>query len=118
MFTATIWDVAVAGPPTSGWAIFIHMCRLEIRTNILAFIIAQVFTATIWDVAVAPAYQRLGLGRALVERLTARLVDDGIPTITLYAEPKVRCLTSALLSCNSPPIVAAARHSAPGTDLR
>lgn len=49
----------------------------------------QVFTATIWDVAVNPAYQRLGLGRALIERLTKRLVDEGIPTITLYAEPRV-----------------------------
>ena len=39
----------------------------------------------VWDVAVAPAWQRGGLGRALVERLTASLVEDGIPTITLYA---------------------------------
>lgn len=44
---------------------------------------------TIWDVAVNPAWQRLGLGRALMERLTAKLVEDGIPTITLYAEPQV-----------------------------
>ncbi|KAI8466646.1 MAG: acyl-CoA N-acyltransferase [Monoraphidium minutum] len=48
-----------------------------------------VFNATIWDVAVAPAWQRSGLGRALMERLTAALVADGIPTISLYAEPKV-----------------------------
>lgn len=47
------------------------------------------FNATIWDVAVAPAWQRSGLGRALMERLTRGLVEDGIPTITLYAEPKV-----------------------------
>lgn len=39
----------------------------------------------IWDVSVAPAWQRGGLGRALVERLTASLVEDGIATITLYA---------------------------------
>jgi aralkylamine N-acetyltransferase len=46
--------------------------------------------ATVWDVAVSPAWQRGGLGRALVERLTARLVGvDGVPTITLYAEPGV-----------------------------
>uniref|UniRef100_A0A7S3QNU8 N-acetyltransferase domain-containing protein n=1 Tax=Dunaliella tertiolecta TaxID=3047 RepID=A0A7S3QNU8_DUNTE len=48
-----------------------------------------VLSATIWDVAVAPAWQRTGLGRALIERLTAKLVNDGIPTITLYAEPSV-----------------------------
>jgi ribosomal protein S18 acetylase RimI-like enzyme len=48
-----------------------------------------VFNATIWDVAVAPAWQRSGLGRAVMERLTRSLVEDGIPTITLYAEAKV-----------------------------
>jgi GNAT superfamily N-acetyltransferase len=42
-----------------------------------------VLSATIWDVAILPAWQRCGLGRALMERLTARLVEDGIPTITL-----------------------------------
>lgn len=46
-------------------------------------------SATIWDVAVNPAWQRGGLGRGLVERLTADLVDSGISTITLYAEPGV-----------------------------
>lgn len=46
-------------------------------------------SATIWDVAVTPAWQRNGLGRALVERLTAHLVKDGISTIALYAEPNV-----------------------------
>lgn len=48
-----------------------------------------VLSATIWDVAVAPAWQRSGLGRAMMERLTASLVADGISTITLYAEPQV-----------------------------
>lgn len=48
-----------------------------------------VLSATIWDVAILPAWQRCGLGRALMERLTARLVQDDIPTITLYAEPNV-----------------------------
>lgn len=48
-----------------------------------------VLSATIWDVAILPAWQRCGLGRALMERLTARLVQDDIPTITLYAEPAV-----------------------------
>jgi predicted N-acetyltransferase YhbS len=38
---------------------------------------------------VTPAWQRSGLGRAVVERLTARLVAEGIPNITLFAEPNV-----------------------------
>jgi len=41
------------------------------------------------DVAVSPAWQRSGLGRAMIERLTNQLVQDGISTITLYAEPQV-----------------------------
>lgn len=46
--------------------------------------------ATVWDVAVSPAWQRGGLGRALVERLTARVVGaEGLPAVTLYAEPGV-----------------------------
>ncbi|GFR46557.1 hypothetical protein Agub_g8149 [Astrephomene gubernaculifera] len=48
-----------------------------------------VLSATVWDVAVSPAWQRSGLGRALMERLTKKLVEDGIPTVTLYAEPQV-----------------------------
>lgn len=48
-----------------------------------------VLSATIWDVAVMPAWQRSGLGRAMMERLTRQLVANGIPTITLYAEPNV-----------------------------
>ena len=46
-------------------------------------------SATIWDVAVLPAWQRSGLGRAMMERLTRKLVEAQIPTITLYAEPSV-----------------------------
>lgn len=38
----------------------------------------------------SPAWQRSGLGRAMIERLTHQLVEDGISTITLYAEPQVR----------------------------
>jgi ribosomal protein S18 acetylase RimI-like enzyme len=38
---------------------------------------------------VSPAWQRSGLGRAMIERLTHQLVQDGISTITLYAEPQV-----------------------------
>jgi GNAT superfamily N-acetyltransferase len=36
-----------------------------------------------------PAWQKAGLGRGVVERLTAALVRDGITTITLFAEPGV-----------------------------
>lgn len=36
-----------------------------------------------------PAWQRSGLGRGVLERLTARLVAEGIPNITLFAEPNV-----------------------------
>jgi ribosomal protein S18 acetylase RimI-like enzyme len=43
-------------------------------------------SATIWDVAVLPSWQRGGLGRALIERLTAKLVQDDIPTVTLVSE--------------------------------
>jgi aralkylamine N-acetyltransferase len=53
-------------------------------------------SATIWDVAVLPSWQRLGLGRALIERLTYQLMDDGIPTIALYAEPNVVALYEKL----------------------
>ena len=38
---------------------------------------------------VHPAWQRSGLGRAVVERLTAGLVREGIANITLFAEPTV-----------------------------
>jgi aralkylamine N-acetyltransferase len=38
---------------------------------------------------VNPGWQRIGLGRGAVERLTARLLTEGITTITLYAEPGV-----------------------------
>lgn len=38
---------------------------------------------------VHPAWQRGGLGRGLLERLTASLIEDEIQTICLYAEPGV-----------------------------
>ncbi len=40
-------------------------------------------------VQVQPAWQRSGLGRALMERLIARLVCDDIANIALFAEPNV-----------------------------
>lgn len=55
-----------------------------------------VLSATIWDVSVLPSWQRGGLGKAMMERLTRRLVEDSIPTITLYAEPKVVALYEKL----------------------
>jgi len=42
-----------------------------------------------WHVQVQPAWQRSGLGRALMERLIARLVCDDIANIALFAEPNV-----------------------------
>ena len=59
------------------------------QTAVCAILSDGVFNATIWDVSVAPAWQREGLGRALMERLTRRLVEDGITNINLYAEAKV-----------------------------
>lgn len=47
---------------------------------------------------VHPAWQRNGLGRALVERLTASLVEDGIATITLYAGAQWAPLEKSILS--------------------
>ena len=38
---------------------------------------------------VHPAWQRGGLGRGLLERLTTSLIEDDIQTICLYAEPGV-----------------------------
>lgn len=36
-----------------------------------------------------PAWQRSGLGRGLIERVTASLVNEDITTVSLYAEPNV-----------------------------
>eukprot|EP00884_Botryococcus_braunii_P007634 jgi/Botrbrau1/16872/Bobra.150_2s0091.1 len=56
----------------------------------------KALTATIWDVAVNPGWQRIGLGRGAVERLTARLLKEGITDICLYAEPGVIALYTKL----------------------
>jgi len=45
-----------------------------------------VFYSSVWDVAVVPAWQRGGVGRALMERVLIKLVNDRIPHITLYSE--------------------------------
>jgi aralkylamine N-acetyltransferase len=56
-------------------------------------------TATIWDVAVHPAWQRMGFGRALVERLVRSLIEADVDVITLYAEPQVVLLYEKLGFC-------------------
>lgn len=74
------------------WIKAARKSRLAKEGQLLGFARATsdgALSATIWDVAVAPAWQRGGLGRGMVERLTASLVQDGISTITLYAEPNV-----------------------------
>lgn len=48
-----------------------------------------VFNAIIWDVAVLPFWQGSGLGRAMMERLTHDLYQQGIPLVALFAEPNV-----------------------------
>ncbi|EFJ04715.1 hypothetical protein SELMODRAFT_449074 [Selaginella moellendorffii] len=49
----------------------------------------DVFNAIIWDVVVDPAFQGIGLGKAVMERLMADLTRKGITNIVLYAEPNV-----------------------------
>lgn len=74
------------------WVRSTKQSRLARLGQMVAFARATsdgVLSATIWDVAVMPAWQRSGLGRAMMERLTRQLVAGGIPTITLYAEPNV-----------------------------
>ena len=49
-----------------------------------------------------PAWQRSGLGRGLVERLVAKLVNEDITAISLYAEPNVVDLYNRLGFIASP----------------
>lgn len=44
------------------------------------------FNATIWDVLVHPDWQGRGLGKDLVERVAATLLDAGISNVTLFAD--------------------------------
>ncbi|GLC68926.1 hypothetical protein PLESTF_000759700 [Pleodorina starrii] len=81
------------------WVRAAKQSRLARQGQLIGFARATsdgVLSATVWDVAVNPAWQRSGLGRALMERLTKKLVEDGIPTITLYAEPQVVSLYEKL----------------------
>ncbi len=65
---------AAGGPPSSLICLFVTNCA---QGQIIGFARATsdgVLSATVWDVAVNPAWQRSGLGRALMERLTKKLV--------------------------------------------
>lgn len=74
------------------WVRAARKSRLAKEGQLLAFGRATsdgALSATIWDVAVLPSWQRGGIGRGLVERLTRSIVEEGIPVVTLYAEPGV-----------------------------
>lgn len=80
--------VALCNTYRTVWVRCARKSRVAREGQLLGFARATsdgALSATIWDVAVNPAWQRLGLGRAMVERLTASLVEDGIGVITLYA---------------------------------
>lgn len=84
--------VALANTHRLIWIRSLKQSRVARLGQLLGFARATsdgALNATIWDVAVSPAWQRSGLGRAMIERLTHSLVQDGISTITLYAEPQV-----------------------------
>lgn len=83
---------ALANTHRSIWVRAVKKTRLAKEGQLIGFGRATsdgALSATIWDVAVSPVWQRGGIGRGLVERLTASLVDEGIPVVTLYAEPGV-----------------------------
>lgn len=48
-----------------------------------------VFNVIIWDVVVDPAFQGIGLGKAIMERMLKELLEKGITNIALYSEPRV-----------------------------
>ena len=47
----------------------------------------MVFNATIWDMVVRPDYQKLGVGRLVMDELLKELDEFKIPLVTLYADP-------------------------------
>ena len=47
------------------------------------------FNATIWDVVVHPKFQKIGLGRLLIDEIIKNLRINDINTITLFADPQV-----------------------------
>lgn len=85
-------EAALRNTHRSLWVRAARKSRLAKEGQLLAFGRATsdgALSATIWDVAVMPAWQRGGIGRGLVERLTKSIVEEGIPVVTLYAEPGV-----------------------------
>ena len=83
-------EEVVAAPVRVVWARAIRKTRGTEPGALLGFARATTdgaLCACIWDVAVAPAWQRLGIGRALVERLATGLADDGITSLALFSEP-------------------------------
>lgn len=46
----------------------------------------HVFNATIWDVLIDPMFQKMGLGKALVEQSVRTLLRRGISNISLFAD--------------------------------
>lgn len=91
--------IALANTHRVLWVRSTRTSRVAREGQLLGFARATgdgALSATIWDVAVHPAWQRIGLGRALMERLTTLLCQDGIGMITLYAEPGVVSLYERL----------------------
>ena len=84
--------VALAGTRSVVSATALRGSRWAKAGQLLAFARATsdgALAATVWDVAVHPAWQRGGLGRAVVERVARECLSDGVPALTLYAEPNV-----------------------------
>ena len=90
-----------------------HLCMLKDTKRVLylvehsillCWLVLQIILHCIVQVhlQVNPAWQRSGLGRGLVERLTARLVNEDITIISLYAEPNVVGLYNRLGFVASP----------------
>ena len=50
-----------------------------------------------------PSWQRAGIGRGLVERLVNALLAEGVPVVSLFAEPRVVGLYQRLGFTQAPP---------------
>lgn len=65
-----------------------------------------VFSVTIWDFAVNPSYQKLGIGKLLLNSMLTKLNDCDIPLITLYSELDKKNFYSKLgFECNSKKVI-------------
>lgn len=65
-----------------------------------------VFSVTIWDFAIKPSYQKLGIGKLLLNSLLTKLNDCDIPLITLYSELDKKSFYSKLgFECGSKKII-------------